>query len=291
MMLILTAMKQTLQAERSVRFGDWSWRNLLQAREVSGKNLPSIGYGRIGRHLARLAGAFGMQVRACASFFADTGWPGGRVRVEPVADLLEGLGWADAVSINVPRADRPLIGERAFAAMRRNAVLVNTARGEIVDGEALPAAITSGTIAGAGLDVLDGEPPATTSPLKALAKVALTPRIASLTAESAERMAACPVQNVLDFYNGKIGPDLVVDRDQMSPRSPDVRGCFHSRRAVARRSASLRRPFLGFRVASRWGCGAPFLSAVSPRARPIAPAQCTSARPASAKRCTHARAR
>ena len=214
-MLILTAMKQTLQAERSVRSGDWSWRNLLQAREVSGKNLPIIGFGRIGRHLARLAGAFGMQVRACASFFADTGWPGGRV--EPVADLLEGLSWADAVSINVPRADRPLIGERAFAAMRRNAVLVNTARGEIVDGEALPAAITSGTIAGAGLDVLDGEPPATTSPLPALANVALTPRIASLTAESAERMAACPVQNVLDFYNGKIGPDLVVDRDQMSP--------------------------------------------------------------------------
>ena len=214
MMLILSTVKQTLRADRSVRAGDWSWRNLLQAQEVSGKNLLIIGYGRIGRHLARLAGAFGMAVRAYDPYLLQNGWPSGSV--EPIANLLEGLGWADAVSINVPRADRPLIGAREFAAMKRNAVLVNTARGGIMDEDALVAAITSGRIAGAGLDVFDHEPPDTKSPLLALDNVVLTPHIAGLTAECAERMAVGSVQNVLDYFNGTIDPNLVVNRDQLN---------------------------------------------------------------------------
>jgi D-3-phosphoglycerate dehydrogenase len=204
MMLILSTVKQTLRADRSVRSGDWAWRNLLQAQEVSGKNLLVIGYGRIGRHLARLASAFDMKVRAYDPFLLQHGWPSGSV--EPVSDLLEGFAWADAVSINVPRADRPLLGAREFAAMKPNAVLVNTARGGIVEEEAL---------AGAGLDVFDQEPP-TDSPLLTLDGVLLTPHIAGLTVECAERMAVGSVQNVLDFFNGTIDPTLVVNRAQLT---------------------------------------------------------------------------
>ncbi len=214
MMLILSAVKQTLRADRSVRSGDWAWRNLLQAQEVSGKNLLVIGYGRIGRHLARLAGAFDMKVRAYDPYLLQNGWPSGNV--EPVSDLLEGLAWADAVSINVPRADRPLLGAREFAAMKPNAVLVNTARGGIVEEEALVAAIASGKLAGAGLDVFDQEPPPANSPLLALDGVLLTPHIAGLTVECAERMAVGSVQNVLDFFNGTIDPNLVVNQAQLN---------------------------------------------------------------------------
>jgi D-3-phosphoglycerate dehydrogenase len=196
-----------------VRSGDWSWRNLLQAQEVSGKNLMVIGYGRIGRHLGRLAGAFDMKVRAYDPYLLQNGWPSGGV--EPISDLLEGLSWADAVSINVPRSDRPLLGAREFAVMKPNAVLVNTARGGIVDEEALVAAIASGQIAGAGLDVFNHEPPQTNSPLLALDSVLLTPHIAGLTMECAERMAVHSVQNVLDFFTGSIDPDLVVNRAQL----------------------------------------------------------------------------
>lgn len=213
MMLLLSAVKQTLRADRSVRSGDWTWRNLLQAQEVSGKNLLVIGYGRIGRHLARLAGAFDMKVRAHDPYLLQSGWPSGSV--EPVPDLLEGLAWADAVSINVPRADRPLMGAREFAVMKTNAVLINTARGGIVEEEALVAALASGKIAGAGLDVFDQEPP-TNSPLLTLDGVLLTPHIAGLTAECAERMAVGSVQNVLDFFNGTVDPTLVVNRAQLN---------------------------------------------------------------------------
>jgi D-3-phosphoglycerate dehydrogenase len=213
MMLILSTVKQTLRADRSVRSGHWAWRNLLQAQEVSGKNLLVIGYGRIGRHLARLAGAFDMKVRAFDPYLLQNGWPGGSV--EPVSDLLEGLAWADAVSINVPRADRPLMGAREFAAMKPNAVLINTARGGIVEEAALVDAIATGKIAGAGLDVFEHEPPQTNSLLLALDNVLLTPHIAGLTMECAERMAVGSVQNVLDFFNGTIDPNLVVNRAQL----------------------------------------------------------------------------
>jgi D-3-phosphoglycerate dehydrogenase len=219
MMLILSTVKQAFRADRSVRAGDWTWRNLLQAQEVSGKNLLVVGYGRIGRHLARLAQAFDMTVRAHDPYLLQNGWPTGSV--EPAPDLIEGLAWADAVSINVPKADRPLMGAREFAAMKPTAVLVNTARGGIVEEDALVTALANGQIAGAGLDVFDQEPPQKHSPLLALDSVFLTPHIAGLTMECAERMAVDSVQNVLDYFKGTLNPALVVNRAQLNLAQTD----------------------------------------------------------------------
>jgi D-3-phosphoglycerate dehydrogenase / 2-oxoglutarate reductase len=214
MMLLLATVKQAWRADRCVRAGNWSWRNLLQAQEVSGKCLLIIGYGRIGRNLARMAAGFGMRIRAHDPWLAQQGWPSGSV--EPVMDLLEGLAWADAVSVNVPKAERPLLAAREFEAMKPTAVLINTARGGIVDESALAAALSAGKLAGAGLDVFDSEPPPTGSPLLTMDNVLLTPHIAGLTAECAERMAVGSVQNVLDFFNGRIDPNLVVNRSQLN---------------------------------------------------------------------------
>jgi D-3-phosphoglycerate dehydrogenase len=214
MMLLLAAAKRTVRADRSVREGIWNWRNRLEACELSGKRLLILGYGRIGRHLARLAAAFDMEVRAHDPFLEELGWPQGPVAY--VTDLRAGLAWADAVSVNVPKAERPLIGPAELAAMKPTAILVNTARGGVVDEGALVAALQDGRIAAAGIDVFYEEPPRSENPLLRLDNVVLTPHIAGLTAECGERMAISSVQNVLDFFAGRIDPALVVNGPQLN---------------------------------------------------------------------------
>jgi D-3-phosphoglycerate dehydrogenase len=211
MMLILACAKQAIRADRSVREGAWGWRNRLEAGEVSSRRLLIVGFGRSGRHLARMADGFEMKVRAFDPFLAGKGWPEGQV--ESVASLADGLAWADIISIHVPKAGRPLLGAEEFALLKPGAIIVNTARGGIVDEAALAAALTEGRVAAAGLDVFDDEPPAKDHPLLAFDQVLLTPHIAGLTQQAAERMAVSSVQNVLDFFAGRLDPDLIVNRN------------------------------------------------------------------------------
>lgn len=211
MMMILAASKRVLRADQAVRDkARWGWRNLLQAEEVFGKRLLIIGYGRIGRHLARMAGAFKMTIKAHDPFLERAGWPSGTV--EPASELLEALSWADIVSVNVPKSDRPIIGRIELDHMKPGSILVNTARGGIVDEKALVEALESGRVGAAGLDVFDDEPPSPDNPLLAFDQLVLSPHIAGLTRECGERMAVASVQNVLDFFAGRIDPSLVVNQ-------------------------------------------------------------------------------
>jgi D-3-phosphoglycerate dehydrogenase len=211
MMMLLAATKRTLAADRAVRSGNWAWRDRLEASELHGKRLLIIGLGRIGRRLGRLAEAFGMEVRAHDPYLDRAGWPDDGVASAP--DLKAALAWADAVSVNVPKGDRPVIGAGELAAMKPAAILVNTARGGVVDETALAAALAEKRIAAAGLDVFEGEPPAPGNPLLASDRAILSPHIAGLTVECAARMAVSSVQNVLDFFAGRLDPDLLVNRD------------------------------------------------------------------------------
>lgn len=214
LMLILAASRRLVAADRAVRGGDWAWRNRLEARDIAGRRLLVVGFGRIGRHVARLAGAFGMEVRAFDPFLAARGWPAGPVAA--AATLDDGLGWADIVSVNLPRADRPVLGRAEIARMRPGGVVVNTARGGIVDEAALAEALASGHLAAAGLDVFETEPPAPGHPLLACPTAVLTPHQAGLTREAAERLAMSSVQNVLDFFAGRLDPDLIVNKDALN---------------------------------------------------------------------------
>jgi D-3-phosphoglycerate dehydrogenase / 2-oxoglutarate reductase len=211
MMFLLACAKYLLRSDRSVREGNWIWRNRLEAGELFGKNLLIMGFGRTGRRLAKLASAFDMEVRAFDPYLHKMGWPEGPIA--PVSDLIAGLRWADAVSVHIPKGERPAIGAEELAAMKPSAILVNTARGGIVDEAALLDALRSGRISAAGLDVFDDEPPMPDNPLYGLDQVILTPHVAGLTAASAERMAISSVQNVLDFFAGTIDPTLVVNRN------------------------------------------------------------------------------
>lgn len=211
MMLILACTKRLIRSDRAVRQGHWVWRNGLEQGEVAGKTLLILGYGRIGRRLARLAAAFGMEILAYDPWALAHGWPEGAAR--PVASLEQGLALADVISVNLPKADRPILGAAELALLKPGAVIVNTARGGIVDEAALLAALTSGQVGAAGLDVFDAEPPMADHPLLAFDQVILTPHTAGLTAEAAERMAISSVQNVLDFFAGQLDPALIVNND------------------------------------------------------------------------------
>lgn len=213
MMLILACAKQLIRSDNSVRHGPWGWRNKLEAAEISGKRLLIIGYGRIGRHLARMASGFGMEIRAVDPFLATAGWPA--ADLASPTDLAAGLAWADVVSVHVPKAGAALIGAAELASMKPGAIIVNTARGGVVDELALAAALSAGTVAAAGIDVFDAEPPGPDHPLIGFDEVILTPHIAGLTQQAAERMAISSVQNVLDFFAGQLAADLIVNKDNL----------------------------------------------------------------------------
>ena len=208
MMLILAATHRLIAADRATRGGDWGWRNGLQTHEVAGKRLLILGFGRIGQKLANLARAFGMEVHAHDPYIAADRWPEGAARA---TDLGEALSQADAVSLHLPRADRAVLGIAELALMKPTAVVVNTARGGLLDEVALADALRAGRLGGAGIEVFDAEPPAKDHPLFGLDQAVLTPHNAALTVECAERMAIASVQNVLDFFAGKLDPALVVN--------------------------------------------------------------------------------
>lgn len=218
MMMLLACAKRTILADKAVRDpARWGWRNQLELSEIAGKHLLIVGYGRIGRHLARLASAFGMEVKAYDPWLKAENWPeGGAARAE---SLTAALALADAVSVCAPKGDQPILGEVEIAAMRRGALLVNTARGEIVDEKALAAALLSGHIGAAGLDVFEKEPPDAANPLFAFEQVILSPHIAGLTVQAAERMAVASVENALAFLAGKADPDLIVNKPSLASKA------------------------------------------------------------------------
>ncbi|MBY0349413.1 hydroxyacid dehydrogenase [Tabrizicola sp.] len=217
MMLVLAATHRLIAADRATRRGDWAWRNGLQTHEVAGKRLLILGFGRIGQKLAGLARAFGMEVHAHDPYIPAEQWPASAVRD---ATLAEALAEADAVSLHLPRGEGHVLGAAELALMKPTAVVVNTARGGLVDEVALAEALRAGRLGGAGIEVFDAEPPGKDHPLFGLDQAVLTPHNAALTVECAERMALASVQNVLDFFAGRLDPALVVNRAAVGRKEP-----------------------------------------------------------------------
>ncbi len=215
MALMLATAKDLRGMDRAVRAGDWARRDAYAGGELFGKRLLILGYGRSGRLVARLAAAFGMSVEAFDPFLDP-----GRMEGEPArltGELAPALEAADFVSVHVPMGARPVLGPAEIARLKSDAILINTARGGVVDEAALAAALRAGRIRAAGLDVFAAEPPADGDALVASDATLLTPHVAGLSRESMERMAVVSVQNVLDFFAGRLDYDLVVNRDALPP--------------------------------------------------------------------------
>jgi len=203
-LLILTATRNTSTAEDDLRHGRWDgWGfGTHLAHDVHGKTLGVIGYGRIGRAVAQRAAGFDMKVLHTSR--TDTGLPG------YVAELGSLLARADIVSLHVPLTEstRHLIGAAELALMKPTAVIVNTARGPVIDEDALADALEAGTIYGAGLDVFVGEPTVNPRLLRA-PRTTLLPHIGSATIATRTRMARLACQGVCDVLAGVTPPNLV----------------------------------------------------------------------------------
>lgn len=203
--LLLAVARNVVRSDRDVRKGVWTH---LPSFELRGKVLGIVGLGLIGQEVARLGRAFGMRVIAWS--FHDDPERAARVGADMVP-LEELLRQADAVSIHLRNSAeaRGLIGPRELALMKPSAVLINTARALIVDEAALLDALREKRIAGAGLDVFVQEPLPTGSAWAALDNVVLTPHVGSTTVEASARLAATPVDNILNFAAGE--PTNVVN--------------------------------------------------------------------------------
>lgn len=208
MTLLLMAARRAGEGEREVRGGRWAgWRPThLLGSGVTGKTLGIIGMGRIGAAVARRAHfGFGMPVVFYANMDNVTGH--GVPDAKQVGSLEEVLEAADFVSLHIPGGgpNRHLIDAARLARMKPTAFLINTARGDIVDQTALVTALREGTIAGAGLDVYEGEPEIPAG-LLALDNVVLLPHLGSATQETRTAMGMLVLDNLQAYLEGREPP-------------------------------------------------------------------------------------
>jgi glyoxylate reductase len=208
--LTTAAARGTSAAEADVRAGRWTgWDpGAYLGLELSGATFAVVGLGRIGRRYAELVRPLaGDLLYVARSEKGEAEEALGAVRVELDAALRR----ADVVSLHVPAGEetRHLIGEPELAAMQGHSILVNTARGAIVDSEALAAALQVGSIGGAGLDVYEAEPEVPES-LLAAPNVTLLPHIGSATHTARDAMARTAAQNVVAVLEGSDPPNRVV---------------------------------------------------------------------------------
>jgi phosphoglycerate dehydrogenase-like enzyme len=220
-LLMLAVSRKLPELDASIRAGSWlMWSRRLESHTLAGKALGIVGLGRIGTAVARRAQAFGMGV----SYFDCVHRPG-----YTYMELDELLATSDYVSLHVPLtpATRALVNAERMAAMKQGAVLINTARGEVVDEKALAAALCEGRLGGAGLDVFESEPPSASNPLLAMPNVVLTPHVASGTVDSLRRKAAQYAENIRRILDGVEPIDCVVgfgNRGEPAVQSNLLRG-------------------------------------------------------------------
>ncbi len=198
--LLMAVARRVVESDNYVREGRFQWwgPRLLMGTDVYGKTLGIIGYGKIGQAVARRARGFEMEVLYSGSTAPETSEWGRKVSQE---ELLER---SDFVSLHVPyrRSTHHLIGAEQLNRMKKSAYLINTARGPVVDENALISALKNGDIAGAGLDVFEDEPKVHPG-LCELDNVVLAPHLGSATVATRERMAAMAARNLIAVLEGK----------------------------------------------------------------------------------------
>jgi (S)-sulfolactate dehydrogenase len=194
MVLLRTAYHST----NAVADGAWPRGPLGEGREIAGKTLGLVGFGGIGRLTAKLARAVGMDVVGFDPQLpaASPVWAANHAAARTLGEL---LAESDVVSLHVPLTPdtRALIDAKRIAQMKPNAILINTARGGVVDEAAVAHALRSGRLGGAALDVFDREPLPAGSPLAGCPRLLLTPHIAGVTRESNERVSSMIADKVI----------------------------------------------------------------------------------------------
>ena len=209
--MMLDLAKRSHAYDRATRSGHWSMRNGFSAFELSGKSLLLAGFGRIGAEVAKRAKAFDMRIMVFDPYVGDDSLDA--LGCERVAVIETALPEADFVSLHLPLSEqtRNIIDASALASMKPSSVLINTARGGLIDEAALKKALDEGQILAAGIDVFEQEPPPQDHPLFESDKVLLSPHSAGLTEEATIRMAVEAAQNIINVLDGHLDPQMIVN--------------------------------------------------------------------------------
>ena len=206
--LLMELVRQPALHATAVRNGKWSESpdfcfSLSPISELSGKTLGIIGIGRIGQAFARIGKAMGMNILAHDEFPPAEAAVSG-LEVE-FTDMDSVFKRADIISLHCPLTDKTkhLVNSKRLSIMKTDSLLINTSRGPLVDNEALANALNTGQIGGAGLDVLDVEPPPIDNPLLTAANCLITPHISWYSKASRERLMDIAVKNLENYISGK----------------------------------------------------------------------------------------
>ncbi len=204
--LLLAVARRIPAADASLRAGEWK-RSAFGGVELDGKTVGVVGLGKVGQLFAQRMAAFGTTVIAYDPYVAPA--RAAQLGIELV-ELDELLTRADAISIHLPKTPQTLgiVGKEALARTKRGVLVVNAARGGLVDEEALAEAVRSGQVGGAGIDVFASEP-TTASPLFELPEIVVTPHLGASTAEAQDRAGADVARSVLLALRGEFVPDAV----------------------------------------------------------------------------------
>ena len=204
--MILTLSRKTAFFDRKVKSGEWDFHLGIPIYRIKGKTLGLVGCGKIGLEVARRISAFGVKVMTFDPYLEKA--PEG---IE-LKDFDTVLKKSDFISIHCPLNDstRHLIGEKEFKKMEKKPLLINTSRGPIVDERALIQALGEGLLSGAGLDVLEKEPPDSQSPLLKMENVVLSPHVGFYSVESISELKRRTAKNVSEVLMGK-RPGSVVN--------------------------------------------------------------------------------
>jgi len=206
--MILALIRKIVFFDKQVKAGVWDFREGIPIHRIKGKTMGLIGCGKIGLEVARRISGFGVKVIAFDPYLAKA--PAG---IE-LKDFDSVLKESDMISVHCPlnQATRHLIGEREFRKMEKKPIVINTSRGPIVDEEALTRAIEQNRISGAGLDVLEKEPPGAGHPLLSRDNVVFSPHISFYSVESISELKRRTAKNVADVLTAK-WPGSVVNSD------------------------------------------------------------------------------
>lgn len=210
--MIIANAKNTIAVDRAMRDDDYAIRSRQTTRELGGKTILLLGLGRIGSRVAKYCNAFDMNVLGYDPVLKPEEIEARGCK--PISDWRAVLGELDYISFQVPLIPETtnMFGPKELAALKKDAVLINCARGGIVDEHALAEAAASGAIRGAGVDATVDEPVYSDHPLlsqKTFGKIILSPHLAALSLESSLNMARVSAQNIIDFFNGRLDPNLI----------------------------------------------------------------------------------
>lgn len=208
--LLLVVKRNVVQADRATRDADWR-RHDFQGHELTGRTIGLFGAGNAGQRLANLLAGFDVSCIAYDPYVDTESLPENVTLVESEDKLFE---HADDISVHAPLTDEThhAIGQRELELLPDNAVVVNTARGGIVDEEALAAALREGTLGGAGIDVFETEPPNSDNPLLDCESAVFTQHNAGVTVEALQNMSREAAANVRTVYDGGV-PETTLNPD------------------------------------------------------------------------------